>query len=131
MSQINVSFRVTAEQQDQIVRAAEASGKTLSDYCRDILSPWAASDLGERPASAPERVRRPQSPVTLAAQKRGMSRDEFRQLAAELLAQADLQPSRRTMLPAPHIEEPVQRPSEIRQATRVGAYRVARAIGVR
>ncbi len=101
-SQGNISFRVSEDQQDQIARAAMAAGKSVSDYARDILVPWAASDLGERPSQLPPK--REPSPVARAAAARGMTRDQYRQFAAEALALADLRPQaasseRATMLP--------------------------------
>lgn len=108
----NISFRVSEEQQDQIVRAAAAARQSVSDYCREILVPFAASDLKEPVAEAPAPKRAP-SPVSIAAAARGMTRDQYRQFAAEALAQADLRPGS-GMRPA---VRPVKRPS-----TRPGSY---------
>lgn len=120
-SQGNISFRVSPEQQDQIERAAQKAGKSVSDYAREVLGPWAASDLGERPAL--QAVRRAPSPVAVAAAARGMTRDQYRQFAAEALAQADLRGARATVLPP----APPKRPSGMYSITDSGARSVAPA----
>lgn len=88
----NISLRMTTDQAEFVRRWAREQGRTVSDLGGDLLLQWAASDLGE---SAPQPVRparssRPPSAITVAAQQRGMSRDQFRQWASELVAEAEL-----------------------------------------
>lgn len=43
----NVTVRFFPQQIDQLQRAADRAGKSLSDYCRETLVRQAAQDLGE------------------------------------------------------------------------------------
>ncbi len=89
----NLTFRVTDAERDLVNRAAIKQRMNVSDFLRSVLIPMAALDLGEPvPRSRPEKLRRrPEGPITLAAKARGISRDAYRQMAAELLARMDLE----------------------------------------
>lgn len=83
----NVTVRCYEIDANAVQRAAERAGKTLSDYCRDVLIPWAYSDLGEKRPNLPTLERgRYSSMVEQAAKARGMTRDQFEREAAEMLA---------------------------------------------
>ncbi len=86
----NVTVRCYEVDALAIQRAADKAGKTLSDYCRDVLIPWAYSDLGEkRPTLPPLERGRYGSMVEQAAKALGMTREQFeRQAAEERAAQA-------------------------------------------
>jgi uncharacterized protein (DUF1778 family) len=86
----NVTVRCYEVDSDAIQRAADRSGKTLSDYCRDVLIPWAYSDLGEKRPNLPPLERgRYSSMIDQAAKAAGMSREQFERRAAEQMAAAE------------------------------------------
>ena len=92
MNTVTVTVRFSAEQNDQIERAAAAARKTVSDYLRDIVGPWVASDLGEpEPVKVEPPKVRPLSLITQAARLEGVSREAFRQHAAEMVAEQIVQ----------------------------------------
>ncbi len=83
----NVTFRAYAIQVELIRRAADHTGKRLSDYIRDLVVPQAARDLGEDEPNLPKIERgRYGSIVAKAAKARGMSREDFEAWAAQQLA---------------------------------------------
>jgi uncharacterized protein (DUF1778 family) len=105
----NISLRMTVEQADFIRRWAHEARRTVTDMGGELLLMWAASDLGE-PAPKAQKQSRPPSPIAQAAATRNMTRDQFRQWAAELVAEATLrdsqmppaaQPTHSTMIPRP------------------------------
>lgn len=118
-----LSIRVSPEQHDQIQRAAAAQNKTISDYCRELLAPWAASDLDEKPAPGPEFKVRIESPVVQAAKARGMTQTDYHRLAAEFLARVDLgYPAVDLTPPARTTIQPPPRESGMRLASGAGRY---------
>ncbi len=83
----NVTFRCYELHADIIGRAAEKVGKSLSDYCRDIVIPWAASDLGERLPHLPKLEQgRHQNLIAKAAKLVGLTPEQFERKAAEQAA---------------------------------------------
>lgn len=82
----NVTFRCYELHHGVVLRAAEKAGKSLSDYCRDIVIPWAASDLGERLPPLPklEQGRR----VAMVAEAARLIRLTPEQFGAKAAAQA-------------------------------------------
>jgi hypothetical protein len=80
----NITFRLFRFQADLLDRAAKHSGKTTSEYIRDLIVPQAAKDLGEEvpPMLMPERGRYG-SPEAKAAKALGVSREELRELATQ------------------------------------------------
>jgi uncharacterized protein (DUF1778 family) len=83
----NVTVRCYEVDSDAIQRAADRAGKTLSDYCRDVLIPWAYSDLGEKRPNLPPLERgRYSSLVDQAAKAAGMTREQLERRAAEQMA---------------------------------------------
>lgn len=112
----NITFRCYVVHGDLVDRAAAKHGKTLSDYCRDVVIPWAASDLGEKVTTMPVLARgRHASMVNEAAKKRGLTREEFERLAVEQMAAKELG------LPGP---EDTKAPSGERPALRPGQYHI-------
>lgn len=87
----NVTFRSYQIDASAIDRAAAKAGKSLSDYCRDIIIPWAYSDLGERrPPLPPLEAGRYANMIDAAAAQAGMTREAFERHAAEQVAAAAL-----------------------------------------
>ena len=87
----NVTFRAYEIDASVIARAAAKANKSLSDYCRDILIPWAYSDIGERRVPLPPlEAGRYSNMVDTAAAKAGMSREAFERHAVEECAAAAL-----------------------------------------
>lgn len=105
----NITFRTYDVYADAIERAAKKAGKSISDYARDILAPFAYSDLGERMPNLPQIMKgRYSSIVAQAAKASGESTQAFMQRAAREVA-------------ARMLEESGERP-----ATRPGAYALKR-----
>jgi uncharacterized protein (DUF1778 family) len=91
MNKTNASAYFSEAQLDQVTRAANAAGKSVSQYIRDIVGEWAASDLKERPAAPPTaRPPAPESAVVRAARLRGMSVTDYRRYGAEMQAREEL-----------------------------------------
>ncbi len=87
----NVTFRCYEIDASAIDRAAAQAGKSLSDYCRDIVIPWAYSDIGEHRPNLPSlEPGRYANMVEAAAKKAGMTRADFERHAAEAMAAAAL-----------------------------------------
>jgi uncharacterized protein (DUF1778 family) len=83
----NVTVRCYEIDADAIQRAADRASKTLSDYCRDILIPWAYSDLGERRPQLPPLERgRYSSMLEKAAKAAGVDAATFARDAVETAA---------------------------------------------
>lgn len=83
----NITFRTYGVYVDAIERAAAKGGKSISDYARDILAPFAYSDLGERmPPLPPIQRGRYSSMISQAAKATGQTREEFMQRAAQEVA---------------------------------------------
>jgi uncharacterized protein (DUF1778 family) len=83
----NITFRTYGVYVDAIERAAAKAGKTISDYARDILAPFAYSDLGERMPNLPAIQRgRYSSMINQAAKASGVTKEEFMQRAAQEVA---------------------------------------------
>lgn len=83
----NVTVRCYEVDSNTIQRAADRAGKSLSDYVRDILIPWAYSDLCEaRPNMPPLERGRYTSMIDQAAKAAGLTRDQFEKQAAEQAA---------------------------------------------
>ena len=131
----NVTFRCYQVHKDVVVRAAAKAGKTLSDYCRDIVLPWAASDLGERlPPMPPLERNRYQTMLHEAAKRAGLTPEQFERRASEHAAALALgiptpeesrTPSSPPPPPAP--EERPRRHSEMRELIRPQTYSVDRS----
>lgn len=133
MNKTNASIYFSEAQLDQVTRAATRAHKSVSEYLRDIAGPWAASDLGERPA-APPTARPPatESAVVQAARLHGMKVTDYRTYAAEMQAREELglpklhpiterPPARATILPPPAKRGRAPAPKR----TTSGAYRRA------
>jgi uncharacterized protein (DUF1778 family) len=91
MNKNNASVYFSEEQHDQVTRAAARAGKPISEYIRDLVAPWAASDLHEEPAPSPSaRPQTTESAIAQAARLHGMKITDYRKLAAELQAREDL-----------------------------------------
>lgn len=104
----NVTIRCYEIDADAIQRAADRAQKTLSDYCRDVLIPWAYSDLGERRPQLPPLERgRYASMLEQAAKAAGVDAQTFAREAIEAAA------AERLGLAAPHT--PPRRDSSIRE----------------
>ncbi len=83
----NITFRAYEIQIDLMQKAAEHSGKTLSDWARDLLVPQAARELGVEAPSLPKIERgRYGSMIAKAAKARGMTREEFEEWSAQQVA---------------------------------------------
>lgn len=83
----NLTTRVYELHADLVRRAAAKAEKTVSDYVRDIVVQWAASDLGERLPPLPDLKRgRYRELVEGAAKRAGMTVTAFERHAAETLA---------------------------------------------
>lgn len=83
----NVTFRTYEIDASAIERAAHKAKKSLSDYCRDVVIPWAYSDLGERrPHLPPLEQGRHASIVAKAAKAVGLTVEQFERRAAEQAA---------------------------------------------
>ena len=79
----NFTFRTYELYVDAIKRAAERAGKSPSEYVRDVVIPWAFSDLGERMPQLPRIERgRYSNTITQAAKQVGKTRRQFEQDAA-------------------------------------------------
>lgn len=120
----NISLRMTVEQAEFVREWARAAGRTVSDAGGELLLLWASSDLG-RPAPQvprPQRSSRPPSAITVAAQQRGMSRDEYRQWAAKLVAEADVGAGSGERLAAPRVPMIAIRPPTPLPAPNAGRY---------
>lgn len=91
MNKTNASAYFSEAQLDQVSRAAQLAGKSISHYIRDIVGAWAASDLNERPAAPPTvRPPAPQSAIVQAAALHGMKVTDYRRYAAEMQAREEL-----------------------------------------
>jgi hypothetical protein len=87
----NVTFRTYTAHAELVEQAAEKAGKTLSEYCRDVMIPYAAKDLGVPVPSLPDMKRgRFTEIVTEAAKITGLTPEEFMRQASERLAAAAL-----------------------------------------
>lgn len=87
----NVTFRCHPIDKDAIVRAANKSGKTDSEYCRDVMIDYAYSDLGERRPNLPpvgRDVRKRM--IEEAAKARGMTVRKYLLEVASAQATLDL-----------------------------------------
>ncbi len=83
----NVTVRCYEVDAEAIQRAADRAGKSLSDYVRDIIIPWAYSDLGERRPNLPPLERgRYQSMLETAAKAAGVPAEAFARQAVEAAA---------------------------------------------
>jgi uncharacterized protein (DUF1778 family) len=96
----NITFRAYEIQIDLIQRAADKRGVSLSDFCRDLLVPAAAKELGEEPPPLPKIERgRYGSIIAKAAKALGMTREEYearviQQEAARIMADAATLPAK-------------------------------------
>jgi len=87
----NVTFRTYAAHAELVDRAAEKAGKTVSEYCRDLVIPHAASDLGVPVPKLPDMKRgRDNELVTRAAKLTGLTPEEFMRQASARMAAAAL-----------------------------------------
>lgn len=127
MNKTNASVYFSEAQLDQVTRAAIRANKTISEYIRDIMGPWAASDLKEKPAAPPTaRPPAPRTAIAQAAELHGMKIAEYKAYGAEMQARRELglpeleplpvAPRRSTMLPpAPPVLKP--RPRAIKRTS--------------
>lgn len=123
----NITFRCYEIHGAIVERAAERAGKSLSDYCRDIMIPWAASDLGETLPPMPRLERgRHASMIAKAAKAVGLTPEQFERRAAEQAAAAALgmlgpdeaeSGERRAQRPGLYTEVPAPSSERIRRAT--------------
>lgn len=127
LTQTTVSVRVTVAQAEQIERAAAACNppKTISEYARDVLCPWAASDLGERPAPGIQATRRPRSAISEAAKLHGMTHSQYRQWVAEKAAASELAALKRQA--QPHRGRTAMVPPAMPGTAQSGTYRTRSA----
>lgn len=87
----NVTFRTYEAHAALVERAADKAGKTISEYCRDIMVPIAAEDLGVPVPPLPDMKRgRYNEVLERAAKLTGMTPDEFQRQASERMAAAVL-----------------------------------------
>lgn len=124
----NITFRCYEIHGTIVERAAERAGKSLSDYCRDIIIPWAASDMGEKLPPMPKLERgRHAAMVSKAAKLLGLTPEQFERKAAEQAAAAALNMlgpddtgsgERRQQRPGLYAEEPLASERIVRRATR-------------
>jgi uncharacterized protein (DUF1778 family) len=119
----NVTVRCYEVDADAIQRAADRAGKTLSDYCRDVLIPWAYSDLGEkRPMLPPLERGRYTSMLEQAAKAQGVDAATFAREAVELVAAQTLGLAAPKATPPPAM--PARRDSSVRELRPRGARRL-------
>lgn len=98
----NVTFRTYAQHADLIDRAAEKAGKTVSAYCRDLMVPLAAKDLGVPVPELPDMERGRHSEVLeRAAALTGLTPEQFARQAIDRMAAAAL-----GYAPAPDLAPP-------------------------
>lgn len=90
---VSVSFRMYQIHKDLIERAAAlVPGRSVSDYMRETLAMQAALDLGVELPNVPDINRgRAGGLVNQAAQKLGMTREEFEILAVRHMAAQTLE----------------------------------------
>lgn len=87
----NVTFRVHAVDRDAIKRAAKKAGTDLSGYCRDVIVPYAYSELGERRPNLPPVERGSGGNlIDQAAKAAGVTRAQYMRRIAEEQAARDL-----------------------------------------
>ncbi len=122
----NVTVRCYEVDSHAIQRAAERAGKSLSDYCRDVLIPWAYSDLGEKRPNLPPLERgRYASMIDQAAKAAGMTREQFERRAAEEAAAKALGVAG-PLTASGSGERPLLRPTEYRSSGSIPPESVAR-----
>lgn len=114
----NITFRCYEIHGAIVDRAAARAGKSLSDYCRDLVIPWAASDVGERLPPMPKLERgRYSTMLAKAAKAVGLTPEQFEKKAAEQAAAHAL-----GLLGPDDVDEPKEGSGE-RPAERLGQYR--------
>jgi hypothetical protein len=87
----NTTFRSHPVERLAIIRAAKLAGKTVSEYCREVMVPYAYSDLGERrPALPPLERASGKNMIAKAAAAMGLTVRQYERREAEKSAARQL-----------------------------------------